>query len=149
APAAGGAGVARRYAPPWRRGCALRAGAAGPSNGAWHCLADRGHGKGRACGASVAPQPQTLDRAHARKDHRHLSGWTEPPVDSVRTLDFDLPWQDPAPGKRDIVWSRRAYQAMLKGRPLRAKPGGNRSGVNVPWLITPMRGPLAASGLPS
>jgi len=72
----------------WHRGCSPRAGAAGPSNGASHCLAGQDHRQGRSlrsrrCAMAQAP-PLSSDLP--RKDHRHLSGWTEPSVHSVRTL---------------------------------------------------------------
>ena len=37
------------------------------------------------------------------------------------------------------------YQAMLPVPELRLRPGGKRSGANLPWLITPMDWPGAAA----
>jgi len=73
----------------WHRGCPPRAGAAGPSNGASHCLAGQDHRQGRSLrsrrhGDRRKRRPLSSDLP--RKEHRHLSGWTEPPVDSVRAL---------------------------------------------------------------
>ena len=74
---------------PWHRGCPIRAGAAGPFNGAWHCLAGQDHRQGRSLrsrrhGDRRKRRPLSSDLP--RKEHRHLSGWTEPPVDSVRPV---------------------------------------------------------------
>ena len=70
-------------------GYSLCAGAAGPSNGAAHCLAGQDHRQGRSLrsrrhGDRRKRRPLSSDLP--RKEHRHLSGWTEPPVDSVRAL---------------------------------------------------------------
>ena len=67
---------------PLHRGCSPRAGAADPSNGAWHCLAGQDHRQGRSLrsrrhGDRRKRRPLSSDLP--RKDHRHLSGWTEPP----------------------------------------------------------------------
>jgi len=57
------------------RGCSPRAGAAGPPNGAWHCLAGQDHRQGRSLrsrrhGDRRERRPLSSDLP--RKDHRHL-----------------------------------------------------------------------------
>jgi hypothetical protein len=116
-PATGRPVVARRYAPR-HRSSSPSAGAAGPSSGAWHCLSGQDHRQGRSPrsrrhGDRRKRRPLSSDLP--RKDHRHLSGWTEPPVDSVRPLVSietpfhckfltpNEPWKDGA--NRGLSWA--------------------------------------------